>query len=468
MSSIDKTLLNANSSAVSAETPTVEDFLRLSSAAYTGETPDGWQVISEQINETTGMHAVAYQDDSGRIVLAYEGTNPDKALSDTNFFGAEINADKAIMQGQDFDANNGSVSFAMDVAEKHPDCASFTITGHSLGGEEAQFVAQKCSFISGGATFGAPGVPNLEGNATGNIVNYVNVNDPIGNFVPNNGAHVGSVEFIGTKMDAVDTLKAGGGVETHLLKTYAESFNVSLEETSPAESSLMDKLGGFISNLGNESAHKIHAQKDLGGSALDPLADCVRRNLDQLEDYARRNPGKLASLKNAHNSASASTGSVQAGFDIPDKIPTGSFLDHIVTAGAHTLSSAHTASEPILSELSKIPHSSIASDLVMDGLSDIYTAASHIPVLMTLKVGIAVGGIYGIYQGNMKSAARDMAKITLGKHPKANSFFGTMKQRLEEKSHKAVEAKDNNTRPLLKRSTRQTPWVVRTPPSCNL
>ncbi len=430
MGSIAETVSNTNAS---VGTPTVEEFLRLSDAAYTGETPEGWRIIAEQINESTGMHAVAYQDELKRIVLAYEGTNPGKALTDPRFFSSELIADKAIMTGDDFAANNGSVSFALDIAKKYPDCSSFTTTGHSLGGEEAQIVAHKCSFISGGATFGAPGVPNLDGNASGNIVNFVNVNDPIGNYVPEGAAHVGSVEYIGTKLDTVETLKAGGGVETHLLKSYAESFNVSIGETSAEESSLMDKLGGFANYLQNKSADKFDALKDQGGSALDPLTDYARRNLDQLDDYARRRLGRLSSLKNAgdnasdHNSNSASA-PVQAGFNIPDQIPKGSVLGHIVDSGAHALSSAHTASEPILSELSNIPHSSMVSDMVMDGLSGIHTVTSHIPLGIALKVGIVVGGIYGMYRTDMKSAVQDMSEISLGKHPKAKAFFGTIKQ----------------------------------------
>lgn len=358
--------------------PSIDKYINASYAAYTGNAPDGFSIVGEHTNVSTGMHAIAFKDNlTNNIIIAYEGTNPKEALSDPRAFTGALNADKAIMTGDPLDANNNSVSFAEKIALENPGC-KFYVTGHSLGGEEAQIVAQKCSFISGGATFGAPGVPGAAGNSTGHIVNYVNKGDPIGNYVPEGGAHIGHVQYIGTKLDAVETLKTGGGIETHLLNSYAKCFNVSLDDTPTENISLTDRVDTLAHDVLNEAVGRIKAFGQLGGSEN-------------------------------------KTNSTQAAFDIPNAIPKGSILDHAVVMASHAFPETHV-------------------------LSDLHTIFSHVPLGITIKAGLTVGGIYKLYNGDIKSASHDFTELTL---KNLSPLFGLM-----EKMTRPVRNEKQSTAPL--------------------
>lgn len=101
--------------------------------------------------------------------------------SDTN--------DSEILNGEAPAALEDAVNFAMAVQAEFG-AGQIFVTGHSLGGVEAEAVAaadgQGGLSIAGGATFGAPGLPGYSGggNATlmTNFINYVDFGDPVGNY----------------------------------------------------------------------------------------------------------------------------------------------------------------------------------------------------------------------------------------------------------------------------------------------
>src|SRR5262249_30078745 len=129
-------------------------------------------------------------------------------------------ADAAILAGTAPRAFEDAYQFTQDVEnylqQHHLGADHIYLTGHSLGGAEAEYVGSLDH--ESGVTFGAPGVPGNHGSLVANqsFVNYVDYGDPVGNF----GSHFGNVEHVGSPVGGVVTLGligAFGAVEGQLL-----------------------------------------------------------------------------------------------------------------------------------------------------------------------------------------------------------------------------------------------------------
>ena len=165
----------------------------------------------------------------------------------------QLSADSSISNGVTPQANLDALAFAQQVAAASNGSPIY-LTGHSLGGEEAEYVEANANFtVSGGTAFAAPGVPNLSSSDsnTNNFTTYVDYGDVIGNFVPTGGSHVGNVQFIGNPLDAtneqillnddtgVGTLAADTlGIGDHFLNNYAKDLGVTLAPTTQNETDL--------------------------------------------------------------------------------------------------------------------------------------------------------------------------------------------------------------------------------------
>lgn len=125
-----------------------------------------------------GFNAVSYKN-GNEIVIAFRGTDSflDIAISDL-----QIALGKIPQQA------NSAIKYYEMVRQAYPDC-EITITGHSLGGALAQYVASAKN--ENAVTFNAPGISMPQGGSTDNIVNYVNLNDFIGSF----GDHIGTTKY---------------------------------------------------------------------------------------------------------------------------------------------------------------------------------------------------------------------------------------------------------------------------------
>ncbi len=146
-----------------------------------------WEVITD-IKDTkgglystrSGMQAVAYRNNkTGEIAIAYRGTDSglDFANSDAPiFFEATPMQLKAAQ------------NFYKNVKDAYPE-AEITLTGHSLGGGLAQVVASENGLSA--ATFNAPGMQTENGETSDRIVNYVNMNDPVGSY----REHIGETRY---------------------------------------------------------------------------------------------------------------------------------------------------------------------------------------------------------------------------------------------------------------------------------
>ena len=138
--------------------PTQTDYLNLSQAVYTtgGATPvapSGWTLLQSE-TLPSGMQAAAFQNTiTHEIVISYEGTNLNNMTSNFSLLFEQLSADAAIANGVNPQANIDALNFAGKVAGSAGGNPIY-VTGHSLGGEEAEYVqahgAANGLIISGG------------------------------------------------------------------------------------------------------------------------------------------------------------------------------------------------------------------------------------------------------------------------------------------------------------------------------
>jgi hypothetical protein len=255
--------------------PSPSDYLNLSNAVYTtnGATPvapSGWTLLTHsdgtpwvQITTDSGLQAAAFQNNTThQIVIAFEGTNPGNiGLTTQPLLNAQLAADASIGSGTVPQADDDALAFVQQVATAFSGDQIF-VTGHSLGGEEAEYVANAATnpengiTITGGATFGAPGVPDAPAGITiANFTDYVDYGDPVGNFAPSDGAHVGAVDYVGNPLTYVaeEMLAFGLGslvaaqavtVQNHLLPNYAADLGVTLSSTPAYKYGSLDIVTG--------------------------------------------------------------------------------------------------------------------------------------------------------------------------------------------------------------------------------
>lgn len=185
---------------------------------------DSGQINSQWISD--GFFAQAFLDSSGNIVVSFEGSAIDFSL----YSIGSLAADEAIASGQTPQAFRDAYAFTADVQQyalQHGLGANpIYLTGHSLGGAEAEYVASLDDMS--GVTFGAPGtlVPTYKSPSPGqSFVNYVDFGDPIGNF----GFHFGAVDNVGSAQNQVTAEEVGDVVAAalfHPLANYKTDLNL--------------------------------------------------------------------------------------------------------------------------------------------------------------------------------------------------------------------------------------------------
>jgi T5SS/PEP-CTERM-associated repeat protein len=152
--------------------------------------PLGWSELEPAV-DPDGMTAVAFKSDlTQQIVVSYRGsvTLHDWGVADTELAG-----------GIRPDQFNAAEQFAQKIERENSGYTLF-VTGHSLGGAEAEDVASTLNL--GGVTFAAPGVSSLISTAPipadPALTDYVIAADPVGNYTGLAGCHVGSVVTLPT------------------------------------------------------------------------------------------------------------------------------------------------------------------------------------------------------------------------------------------------------------------------------
>lgn len=199
-------------------TPTVAQFLDASSAAYVlGSTPGGMKPFTAngfQMSATnifTGMAADAWVTPQSQIIIAYEGTtggtnllfNPWIAISQI-IVDLQVILTSTTPRGF-YDAVDFAEEVRAQAALQGYDSDDIFVTGHSLGGWQAQFVAQQIGLA--GIGFEAPGMnTTVPGNGADSM--FVNI-----------ATYGDTAPFMSTDLPGVQPLSAGyvpgGGNKPH-------------------------------------------------------------------------------------------------------------------------------------------------------------------------------------------------------------------------------------------------------------
>ena len=305
-------------------TPTVAQFLNAANAEYTtsGTPPDmqpfmqyGLIPIAET-NNTTGMAAKAYLTTQGQVIIAYQGTSGgDNLLNNFGILGAQLSADGTIYTGKISTAQTNALTFAQQVVQYANSVgiasSDVFVTGHSLGGIEAEYVAQQTGL--GGIGFESTGIPTST-TAVGNGSNFINIvtyGDPVGSYasdvqglqpyapayVPGQAGalpHFGQVVLIGDP-SAQATL-------TKDVATFNEAAAAKGQITGGNLGDLLNLAGGVINyHLPGVQAHDLGVTlspvsftADHIGVMTGPVFQASSMTISQfLQSYSAANPGQV-------------------------------------------------------------------------------------------------------------------------------------------------------------------------------
>jgi hypothetical protein len=286
-----------------ALTPTVTQFLNAANAEYIiGGVPAGMHAFTvfgipvSYTNDLDGVSAQVWVTPQHQIVIAYQGTTGGENLAINPLAAAaQIIADIGIYAGVTPPAEIDSLNFANFVVTlaklQGYSTSNIFVTGHSLGGIEAEYVASKTGL--GGIGFESTGLPKFAGEGSGgNFVNIVTYGDPVGNYSSDikgeqpfaapyvagggNLPHYGNIVMVGTPSDqttlANDVAKWGDGNlidqatvlgnlvgllnDFHLPGTQAHDLGVTLNPYA----SVIDGTGvqnGAVFNVANDTIPQL-------------------------------------------------------------------------------------------------------------------------------------------------------------------------------------------------------------------
>lgn len=152
---------------------------------------DRFQVVQTIDDEATGLQAMAVQVSQTQLVIAYAGTNPLDAR-DLKMDMTTIVAKQNLPSSENSQQHQKAEKFYQAVQAEYPD-RIITLTGHSLGGFLALYVA--CRQRPGATVYNAPDpcqlLADMPQERELKLINYRHVYDAMGNFAGNGtGAEV--------------------------------------------------------------------------------------------------------------------------------------------------------------------------------------------------------------------------------------------------------------------------------------
>ena len=180
------------------------------------EPPAGMTLEDQEVIPRDGFAAAEFADSQGNIIIADEGVHYAALFGRaTDYEGASLVAEAAILAGRSPAALNDAVAFAQYVKAHASSGVPIYVTGFDLGGVEAQAQAQALqSGVAGGLTFGASGLPGYAMSGSGtSLVNIADYGDGIGNWSSDPGGelaslapastnHYGAVDLVGNPLNA--------------------------------------------------------------------------------------------------------------------------------------------------------------------------------------------------------------------------------------------------------------------------
>jgi len=306
--------------AMAATTPTVSELLNASNAEYLIDAvPAGMHAFTNDgtpvtfVDNANGVVASVFVTAEDQLIIAFQGTT-----GGLNFFidpaaaASQVITDIGVFlndaaSGVTPPAYRTALTFASSVvalAEAQGfSKANIFVTGHSLGGIEAEFVAQQTGL--GGIGFEPTGLGTKPvAAATGmNFVNIVTDGDPVGNFssdiqgeqplapafVPQGGVapHYGQIVVLGSPADQATLSRTVANadnpldlpavlvntsdllLEFHLPGVQAHDAGVTLNPSSP----LIDATGnlnGPVFNIANDTIPQLIQQAAAAGRLIQP------------------------------------------------------------------------------------------------------------------------------------------------------------------------------------------------------
>ena len=194
--------------------------LLASNAAYgldvgSFDPPPGMTTLRSDVQASDGYSGVALLDSAGNIIIANEGAHITLAPHPTPYENWSAVAEAEILAGKRPAALADAVNFLKQIAAL-PEASGkkIYVTGHDLGGVEAEAQAAADTSVSG-ITFGASGLPsNASQGQSGNLVNFIDRGDSYGlwasdistlhGIAPGDSMdHYGAVMLVGPKMHAL-------------------------------------------------------------------------------------------------------------------------------------------------------------------------------------------------------------------------------------------------------------------------
>lgn len=236
-----------------------------------------WDVLTVDYIPKDGFYGVAFLTNTGNLLVTYEGTNP----VPSTYGVATIAADALVVAHRtptQLVADDDKFALGAEnlAAATHGFNGDAYVTGHSLGGVEAEYATLELNSsaghvsgvtFDGGATFGALGIPGYSHRATPAppLIDYVDYGDPAGNYasnMPSGGGkdyfpifstpqdHVGTVEMVGKPSDWDIFSAKFLEFDYHYLPRYEDDLGVSITGgTTVGTPSLAADLWDYVFSL---------------------------------------------------------------------------------------------------------------------------------------------------------------------------------------------------------------------------
>ncbi|WP_086635823.1 hypothetical protein [Acetobacter sp. DsW_059] len=220
-----------------SKTPTVSQLLNAANAEFTidgtpkGLTPflvNGKQLYT--VDDATGMSSRVWLTGDNQVIISYQSTSGGDNMSINPVAGVAGMASNAQIFNQDVSgAQKSALKWANKVVQEAEargiDTNNIFVTGHSLGGIEASYVAQQTGL--GGIAFSATGIPSSS-TAKGDGSNFLSImayGDPIASYASDTN---GGASYVSWKDEgASSSLNHYGKV----IQVGSESDNEALRKT---------------------------------------------------------------------------------------------------------------------------------------------------------------------------------------------------------------------------------------------